>query len=528
MTISLVAKELTSRAIRSNVVNGKTGLELFEKTEGERGNFIRVINNLTDFGQEDEKGIVNQVLSKLKKFVGWIDSAIDWIILNARKIWGWLTNGIEQLKSFNWNATDQELKASIAQNNIRLAGIWGGLAGQAVGWLGGAALGYGISMVVPVIGGAFLARYVTGKVLKEAAEELLPQLGNAIVESAKIMATAGLVYGYIGVRSWIKKLDRATLAAVVGTENANWIKDRWGAEGEPDLSFNSVMDEQVEKIKNPYLQAFTEEFLEESWDGFVEAGFVVAEEIAEQYANAKSAIEDEAGPERDLIIYPDKETTDEAIIIDGLDQKEAIQMAQTSLNNYRHIYNRDIGEWVGDRYEEALKAKPKFRNLRIEWHERPHPPWRLPNGERGISPYCNIPNPKPNLRWREIKLAAKPFTWGPWKATAYLSSRREMAVWGASEQEAINKLKELVDLSTDEITGLYCSQEIEKPRQQKKVPTLVYPKQGVLRQKQSPLYLNDPMNFNKRLFDKSVEKFALWLDNEPSDFPDFGYVNKSS
>jgi hypothetical protein len=185
-------------------------------------------------------------------FVGFLSWARNIIAFSATKIWGWLVNPITALKPFNWNATDAQLSTSLEAQNVVLAGVWGGALGQGFGWLVGIGIGYGISYLCPVIGGAALARLVASKASKEAIEELLPVLRNAINQTATTIGRNVLVNGYIQYRKLLKTAPRPLLDAIFGKDTAGFIKNVWGGEGGPDMSFNTQMDEAIESIQNKY------------------------------------------------------------------------------------------------------------------------------------------------------------------------------------------------------------------------------------------------------------------------------------
>ncbi len=181
----------------------------------------------------------------------------------------------------------------------------GGAIGQSFGWLVGIGIGYGISYLCPVIGGAALARLIASKTSKEAIEELLPVFRTAITQTATALGRNVLINGYIQYRKLLKTAPRPLLDAIFGKDTAGFIKNVWGGEGGPDMSFNTQMDEAIESIKNKYVKAFLEEFFDEAWDGFTEAGFVIAHEIDEAYSQHKASQKELLGPDRTIEIVPD-------------------------------------------------------------------------------------------------------------------------------------------------------------------------------------------------------------------------------
>jgi hypothetical protein len=408
------------------------------------------------------------VWNAVTKFAGFIGGLLKTIAFSATKIWGWVIGRIEQLKSFNWNASDAELATMIENQNLALAGLWGGVVGQGFGWLAGIGIGYGVAFLCPVVGGAALARLTATKVGREAVEEILPALRNALTQTAGALANAGLISVYTNYRRLLKSAPLAFLKGLYGDQTADFIKNIWGNKGGPDMSFNVQMDEAVESISNKYLQNFLEEFFDESWDSFTEAGFIVAQEIDAAFAQNKASQKELLGPERSIEIIPDREAEDETLKLIEMPQQLAIPVIQQTLNTQRLLYNRDIGAVIGQPSSSSGRANFQLRQLLIVFRSRPHPPWRELTGKRCRQAEVQIPDLKVGVTWQEIKTAADPYTWGRFRATANLDNRRQMAVYGSTAQEAQTKLRKLALLSTSNILTMSVTEEEERPPSLKK------------------------------------------------------------
>jgi hypothetical protein len=258
MPLTITRNVLQSRRIRSALTDN-------------RARILNFSNRLATV--QTEGGIINRVFNFASRLVGFVSTIIRGIAFSATAIFGWLISGIESLKQFNWNASDTDLRAMIQAQNVTIATAWGSALGNSFGWIVGIGIGYGVSYLCPVIGGAQLARTVASGVLPEGLEEISASLLGAVRTTAVSFGQSLLINGYMQFRGLLKRAPIGVLTAIFGAAPAQFIRNTWGNEGGPDLSFNAVMDEQVERIQNNTVRAFVESFLEESWDGFTEAGF---------------------------------------------------------------------------------------------------------------------------------------------------------------------------------------------------------------------------------------------------------------
>lgn len=521
MSLDIPVGVLLSRKIRTNAAGGKTGKTLLDAITTIDVT-PRKITSLTKLKGSDDGGIIQKVWNTAAAFAGFIGGLVKAVTFSATKIWGWVVSGINRLKAFNWNATDDELKALCDNQNVALAGLWGGVLGQGVGWVAGIGIGYGISFLCPVIGGAALARLIATKTGKEAIEEILPSLQNALTQTANALATQGLISVYTNYRRYLKNAPDAFLNTVFGADAANFIKNVWGKKGGPDMSFNHQMDEAIDNIQNKALQEFLEEFFDESWDSFCEAGFVVAHEIDNAYAQHKASQQQILGPERTIEIIPDREAREETLRLIEMPQSMAIQTVQTTLNQHRLLYNRDIGEVIGMPVASMGRANFQLRQLVIQFLSRPEPPWVELTGKRCRRVTVQIPDLKTGVSWRDIKDAASSYTWGKFRATANMDNRRQMAVYGATAQEAETKLRRLALLSTSNILTLSITQEQDRPMKLKKEATVMYPAYATLINRHNSIDGNGRTSIDNRTYDEKTIRFALWCETEPRNLPPFG------
>ncbi|NJN04884.1 MAG: hypothetical protein HC816_21785 [Leptolyngbyaceae cyanobacterium RM1_1_2] len=497
MALTISPRSLLSRITRESV-------------SGKKPKLIQIGNVLT---QKDSKGnILQRVWGGLSRVFGFI-TKLTRFALRVTDIFGWIINGIGAISRFNWNQTDLQLQQTLKNQNLLIASTWGSFAGQGAGWLAGLAIGYGVSLVVPVIGSAALARGIAATVGSEALEELYFGLMASIRATATGLATGALINAYVQARRFLKRAPIQALTKLFGAEKARFIKNKWGAEGGPDLSFATQFEESIENLGDDYVQVFLENFFEESWDGFIESGYIVASELDAAYAQASAA----QGPERRITLIPDQRAPAEAIFLSGPEAQVRVQ-AQTALTQHRLIYNRDVGAIVGQPAEDWYRARPQRRKLTLIFNERPEPPWRLAGGRRPKTATYAIPDVKAGLTWEELKRFARPYTWGGFRATANLNNGRQMAVYASTPTEAEKMLRRLAQLSTAEITTVSTTAEGQRNPNLKKKPTYLYPAFAYLLVRRPSIDASGRTDLEGGTWDESKQRIDLWPPQQPPDF----------
>lgn len=501
--LKLLKGNLASRAIRERVV-GKGNLRSLdlkhEITRSEQRNFLDQVGSF--FG-----GLTNFLSGTLK-----ILSPIGNFFTSA---FSWLIDRTNQLKAFNWNATDKELENAMNSQNLRIATAWGSALGRSLGWIAGIGVGYGVSFLCPVIGGASLARTVAANVGSEAIGEITSGLASALNQTVGALANNTLISAYINYRKLLKSLPDNVLTSIYGKSTTDFIKNFWGKEGQPNLSFNAKMDEFVESIQNDKLRAFVDAFLEESWDGFTEAGVIVAQELDTAYAQAKRAQENAKGKRKTVRITPDKRRKSEQLLLSAgtADLEEEIL---TTLNNYRLLANRDVGQIVGQPADDYLTAKPLRRQLVIVFKSKKEPPWKTADGKPVKQRTVTIPDVSLGLTWNKIKLAAKAYSWGKFRATANLDNGRQMAIYGSTKSEAEKTLKRLAELSTAKILSLNVSEEVDRKNiNLKKQAMQVYPAYATLLVRRPTTGEGREFVDGSKLDEERI-RIDLWTDTQPA------------
>lgn len=516
MSLKLEAAQLLSRRIRTNASNGIRGSGLINAAFGMTQ--TRKIGNLFNLKSSSSGNILSFLWDAASKFIGWMGGLIKGIAFSASAVWSWLIGRIEQIKTFDWNASDEAYTKMMEAQNTRLASLWGGILGKGVGWFAGIAIGAGIGFLCPVIGGASLAKTVSLAVGTEALEEFIPALQSALVQTAGEFANRAILNGYMNYRNFLKRAPRDILVRLYGNDTADFIQRTWGGKGGPVISFNSKLDEFVDSIENDAIQAFVEEFLDESWDSFTEAGFVIAREIDDALQQFKVGDKAVSGTPRSVVLEPDKRA-EESLTFVNVPQKVLMPTVQQTINAHRLIHNRDVGAIVGQPEESFGRATPLLRQLVIVFRDRPRPPWRHAEGKRCREVSYTIPDVKIGLTWREIKQAADSFMWGKWRATAHLNNRRQMAVYGASAEEAKAKLRELMRLSTAQIASLSVTEEEDRPQKLRKEAARMYPVYATLLARRNSVDGQGRTTLDDRILDEQVIRIPLWVDSAPNDLP---------
>lgn len=470
-------------------------------------------NTLTQ--EQQENGIVNALLNLGGRLVGFIGAIFGLVSFSASAIFGWLTSRWTEIWNFDWNATDAQLQAAMENQNVAIASAWGGALGGSFGWITAIGIGYGISYVCPVIGGAALANAVASGVLPEALEEVGGLFQNALRVTANSFISRATMSLYINYRRILKNAPLSLLEAVYGSETAQFIKNFWGNEGQPNISFASQLDSRLDSL-NPSSQAFWEEFFDEAWDSFTEAGYLIASELDAAIAQSKVGASLVAGKQRAVTVQPDRRVDGEAVAFVGREE-QVKQDVQLYLNQHRLIYNRDVGQIVGQPALDWYKAMPQRRKLTIVFKSVERPPFY--DRDNGIKTATySVPEPKVNLSWEKIKRAAKPYNWGRFRCTANLTNGRQMAVYGASPQEAEDKLRELLDLSECEFSTLSITEEKDRNPRLRKEMTRLYPATGTMLVRRPSLNTIGLTDLDGNTWDEEHIRFDLWCDEEPEEF----------
>lgn len=439
-------------------------------------------------------GFLRFLLPIARRLGSFLSGILRGISITVSSVFGIVVNAVTVLSNFDWAASDNEIAAMIRANNVALAGTWGATIGSGLGWITGIAVGYGLTILCPVIGSAKLAKLAAGETSLEAAQEVGATALNALRASVRNLGANALLAGYRRIRKafGFNPPDSA-----------------------PSWTISGKIEEKIDNIKNPVFKEFIEELTDEFFDSFVEAGYIFAYELDAQIAAARAA--QSGGAERTIVLTPDKQVPDERIVLAG-PQNELKTQVQSALVQHRLIHNRDVGLLVGQPVNDWFRTQPQRRQLVILFYDRERPPWRHADGKRIKSATYTIPDCKANLKWEEIKRAAKPYVWGRFRATANLTNGRQMAVYGATREAAEEKLRELIQLSTAQISTLSVTEERDRNPQIKKDPRRMYPAFASLLVRRPTTDATGRATASGEIFDERKVRFSLWTEKEPRNF----------
>lgn len=194
------------------------------------------------------------------------------------------------------------------------------------------------------------------------------------------------------------------------------------------------------------------------------------------------------------------------------------------------IRDRDIGEFVGESINEAVRARPQTFKITVLYYSISTPPWRMLNSERKlVQATYNVPFVnRAKIDWQTIKDAAggtNGYMWGRFLCTASLGDDegniRQMQVYGNSEAEAEERLRALASLSEGTILGLSTGEQKKVGRKAAdkllyKESTRVYPAYFTIIHKRKVI---TESNFPSLSGNYTRNKFRipLWTSSKPSE-----------
>lgn len=515
----------TSEIITQSHLTGQTGANLIP--EGPQPEKIeRKIDDskiVEETGKKVDETWEERIFDYGRQFVGWgvfIKNLINSDgTINITETYSTFLNVADTMKSFDWNATDKQLEATLKAQDVALASAWGGALGVGASSLVGVSIGRGVGMSVPRIGSAQFSQQIYNAVKEEALDNFQGDWTAALNVTKQQAVSSTAVKGYMMLRTALKTLPNELLSKYFSESQVKFIKEEWGQGIGGQITFNSFMDETIEKIESPALEAFAEEFVDEFWDNIVDLGYVICRELDDGYRAVELERLGNGGDRTTVRLNPNEEAIEENWDYIDMPRQELIQAIQDDLREYQRMQGRNVGQIVSSSFQESVRTRPMLRQMVIRFCSKEKPPWVHDDGKAPKYPEIRIPDYKPGLTWNQIKKAAKAFTWGPFRAQAILTNRRQLAVYGQSQAEAVAKLKDIQELSTVEILRLSCSEELETPTKQKKEPILVYPYSCKLLFRQNSLDNNGNIVIDNKYYDTDFEEFLLWPDDEPQNMP---------
>lgn len=500
--IGMILKDLASRKIRSS----STG-----------GNLIRTWS-ASAITTQSSGGFLETVINGAIRFGNFLISGIASVIsFSFTKLWSWIVSGVQFIYNFNWNISDTAIDKQIQGLWTSFGGILGGAVGRAIGWLG--------CGVVPAAAVFSFNQSLGTHLLKEVGEQALDEMLDAaseVINAGFRMGTqATFLWLYKDVRRALKdpnNLFGQGLRAVLGSKTV----DNWGT-GE-SWTIAKAVEDRIEKIPDAFWRNFTEEMLEEGSEACIEAGFAVAGGIDAWLAQQAMQSNSVLGPDRTVEIMPDRSAPDERIVLSG---SEAVLRPTivSVLATHQMLGNRDVGVLInGTPTDDYITPGVQERRLLIEFREKAAPPWKMPNGKKARRRHITIPDIKRGLSWDELKLAAKQYTSGQRLVTARLNNGRQMQCYASTENEGIQKIKELLVLSTAEIlpNGVRDSGYTDPTPRRRSLPYLVYPSKAVLIWRKRAADLQGREDIAGNIWEEQRIEIDLWPDREPPNLKPLG------
>lgn len=445
-------------------------------------------------------------------FSGWLISTL----------WGFIVSTTIFIYNFDWNASDQELDDQINAALDSLASIAGSATGLTLGWVTcGAIAGTVVTKINPVA-----AAQIIEKLGEEAAEEIIAAWTALARAGLNIAFRSFLTWGYKNLRRFLLKPALGAFSRAVFGEDKF---AKWGASDGPRVTLAETVENVFESVTPKFLQNFLESAWEEFWDSCAEVGYLTASLLdnygQQQASNVRQTV---IGAERTVEIVPNREAPNQRIILSGNERALMPAIVQT-LATHQLIGQQDLGTLVGYPAEESYIKSPDDLTLIIEFRSVSAPPLNRPGEPAAQRVTLKIPGVKRTaLDWTQIKTAAggsNGYLYGPKKVTFRISNGGNTTVYASTHEEAEQRGRALLALSTNEIIGESPGEEKEAGRRSRvnnnvKKIIQIYPYEATV------IYAKKTTDTTKgrvRLSDGQRVtyenyKFLLWPDVPPVNF----------
>lgn len=508
MGLSLNLGGLFSREVRNNL-GPRTLLTNPLRKMVRNGKLVGVLN----FGGNFQGFITGLVMSQLPNLV--------WSISG---LWDIFTSAAINLYYFDWNVPDATLDAQAKARWQSYGSVLGGVAGNT--------FGYFVCGVVPATSMmAFdekLALHVLREVGEEALDELAYNFSYVLRMTVRNLAQQGAGWLYKGARRWLKDPNNPILDMAFGGR-ADEIRKTWGEANAPSWSFAESVEQRVEKIPSAFWRNFTEEFIDEAMDACIEAGYVVANSMEGYFAQRKAADDLGRGPQRVVEVQPNRDNDREKIVLAGY-EPEVRAALPSVLAQHQMIEVRDVGQIVGQPLDDYVRARP-FDKLRLKFKmfSFKSPPYSSRGEDRLVEVTVTVPNvDRSKLDWdRLIQVCGgrNGYLWGRYRCNAVLDDGHRLSVYGATEEEAKDRLQQFLLLSESSVKTLSITEEkktgarLENPKLYKET-TRVYPGYVSIINKE----LTNRMDLGRPSINgnyiKRDARIDLWRNVKPPNFED--------
>lgn len=460
------------------------------------------------------------LVNHLKGFaVGAALQAIPSMIWSFSSLWTLFFQSTLQIFSFDWNRPDDQLDQQVANQWTAYGSVLGSVAGSTVGYLACGVLPATSLFAID----ERMALYVARNVGEEFLDEFIGQAALAIRIGTRNLVQQGAFEVYKNVRRWLKQDSNPVLETILGSNKAQQIKETWGEQNANPFTIYGAIDEQVERIPSQFWRNFTEEMIEEVFDSCIEAGYVVAYSLDGWFAQQKIANQE---AERVVEVQPDRTNEREKIVLAGPESHVKTGISQ-ALVSHQLIQNRDVGQFVGMPIDDYVREKELSLRIKFQLYSVDAPPYVTvgPNAVRRVT--ITVPDVKRSaLDWQQLRTALggpNGYLWGRWKATARLGRGEFVSAFGATADEAEDRIRAVMTLSNSTIQTVTVTEErradnrITNPRLQKDI-TRVYPGHITIINRQRVLAADQGrIAVNGNYIDKQ-SRFELWRDTPPENF----------
>ncbi|ESA37863.1 gliding motility protein [Leptolyngbya sp. Heron Island J] len=460
------------------------------------------------------------LVNHLKGFaVGAVLQAIPSMIWSFSSLWTLFFQSTLQIFSFDWNRPDEALDQQVRNQWTAYGSVLGSVTGSTIGYLACGVLPATSLFAID----ERMALYVTQQVGEEFIDEFIGQAAFAIRLAARNLVQQGAFDVYKNVRRWLKEDSNPILNTILGSQRAEEIKATWGEQSANPFTIYGAIDEQVERIPSAFWRNFTEEMIEEVFDSCIEAGYVVAYSLDGWFAQQRMAQQE---AERVVEVQPDRTNDREKIVLAGPESHVKAGVSQ-ALVSHQLIQSRDVGQLIGAPVDDYVREKELSLRIKFQLYSVDAPPYITVGANAVQRVTITVPDVKRSaLDWQQLRAALggpNGYLWGRWRATARLGKNEYVSAFGATADEAEDRIRAVMTLSNSVIQTVTVTEErraderIINPRLQKNV-TRVYPGHVTVVNRQRVLAADQGrVSVNGSFIDRQA-RFELWRDTAPRNF----------
>lgn len=444
--LKIKPSELRSRELRRFSTSGTVaGIIKIPVSDGiRRINADQMDSGQGDLVQRASNFVGRWIVNPIKKFGGFLFTAVSKLFPRTfSEWWGTIVNLGFKIVTFDWAQTDAAIEQRIKNNNQTIINAAAGALGTALGW--------GVVRVATLAAGRLFGAAGAGKKLDIKIPVVTGRVAAAVAEEGGEEVRASLQALLMQFRN--AQLDNAFLGFVLTARKHEWFGMESVKTAGANSSFTKKLEDVIEKKVPQMWQQPLENLLENFGEAILEGGYIAASEFDSQWALARQAAKDAKGPQRTIILKPDKNADKDTYIITG-PQEFVQEETERILHEEQLMAKKDVGIMIGGPLEDVLRKSPVQRQLKIRWNTQAKdgPPLTSASGIPGKFSECNIPYIKQGLSWNDVKAAADEFMRGNpywrvvWKCFIQDRYLGNLTITGVSEAECERRMKKLVRL----------------------------------------------------------------------------------